>query len=176
MSPPRPMRRSLHSRPRARSEDLVVHEVEDEVLIYDIRRDKAYCLNPTTAAVWERCNGRQTIDNITQSLSTSFQTPVDADIVRLALQQLGKSGLLQSGAALPPSLSISRRALLRRLGSASVMALPLITSIVAPEAASAASCIADNQCNAANVGKCCCSARLTCTQVVLVFLCVGSAC
>jgi len=170
------MQRSLHSPPRALSEDLVVHEVEDEVLIYDLRRDKAYCLNPTTAAVWEQCNGRRTIDDIALSLSTSFQTPVDADIVRLALQQLGKCGLLQSDVALAPSLSISRRALLRRLGSASVMALPLITSIVAPEAASAASCIADNQCNAANVGKCCCTARQNCTQIVAVFLCLGTTC
>jgi sensor domain CHASE-containing protein len=162
--------------PLARSEDLVVHEVEDEALIYDLRCDKAYCLNPTTAAVWEQCNGHHTIEDITQSLSASFQTPVDADIVRLALQQLRKSGLLQSDATPRASISISRRTLLRRLGSASVIALPLITYIVAPTAANAASCIADSQCNTANLGNCCCTVRRKCQQVAVLFLCLGSPC
>lgn len=33
--------------PAVRHEGLIVQELSDEVLIYDLDRDKAHCLNPT---------------------------------------------------------------------------------------------------------------------------------
>ncbi|HZH35571.1 MAG TPA: hypothetical protein VEX64_12070 [Pyrinomonadaceae bacterium] len=37
--------------PKARENDLVVQELKDEVLIYDLKINKAYCLNETSAAI-----------------------------------------------------------------------------------------------------------------------------
>ena len=37
----------MKSLPTVRQEGLIVHELPDEVLIYDIARDKAHCLIPS---------------------------------------------------------------------------------------------------------------------------------
>jgi hypothetical protein len=42
--------------PRARRDELVVEELDDETLVYDLERHKARCLNHTAALVW-RCWG-----------------------------------------------------------------------------------------------------------------------
>lgn len=38
-------------RPLARSEGLVIQEMPDEVLVYDLETNKAHCLNETAAFV-----------------------------------------------------------------------------------------------------------------------------
>ena len=38
--------------PRARQDELVVEELQDETLVYDLERHKARCLNRTAALVW----------------------------------------------------------------------------------------------------------------------------
>ena len=38
--------------PRARQDELVVEELQDETLVYDLKRHKARCLNRTAALVW----------------------------------------------------------------------------------------------------------------------------
>jgi hypothetical protein len=50
--------------PRARTDGLVVKELTDEVLVYDLKRDKAHCLNLAAAAVWKLCDGRSTAAEI----------------------------------------------------------------------------------------------------------------
>ena len=40
-------------KPRARTEGLVVTELPDELLVYDLERHRAYCLNPTAALVFK---------------------------------------------------------------------------------------------------------------------------
>lgn len=42
------------SNPTSRKEAIVVKELEGEVLIYDLRIDKAYCLNETSALFGKR--------------------------------------------------------------------------------------------------------------------------
>ena len=39
--------------PRARQDELVVEELPDETLVYDLKRHKARCLNRTAALVWQ---------------------------------------------------------------------------------------------------------------------------
>jgi len=38
--------------PTARKTDIIVQELNDEVLIYDLQIDKAYCLNETLNALF----------------------------------------------------------------------------------------------------------------------------
>jgi hypothetical protein len=37
--------------PKNRKNDIVIQELKDEILIYDLTTNKAYCLNETSAAV-----------------------------------------------------------------------------------------------------------------------------
>lgn len=143
--------------PRARTEGLVIQTLPDEVLVYDRDRDKAHCLNQTAALVWKYCDGKTTVPNIAKRLERELKTGrVDEKVVWYALGQLGKDHLLEENLA-PPALlaGMSRREMVRVLGVAAVVAVPLVTSIVAPTPAQAATCLATGQ--ACTSGAQCCS-------------------
>ena len=55
--------------PRARKAGLIVNNLNDEVLVYDLERDKAHSLNSSAAFIWKKCNGRRTIAEVAQALS-----------------------------------------------------------------------------------------------------------
>jgi hypothetical protein len=129
-------------RPRARRDGLVVRELADEVLVYDLERHRAVCLNRAAAVVWRGCDGRTGIEGLTRRLSAELGEPVTADVVWLALDQLGSDRLLVERARRPGGASaLTRRELIKRAGLAAAVALPVVTSIVAPTAAQAASCL-----------------------------------
>ena len=50
--------------PKTRQNDLVVQELPDEVLIYDLKNNKAYCLNHTAAFVWQHSDGQTPVKQI----------------------------------------------------------------------------------------------------------------
>lgn len=127
--------------PRARQEDLVIEGLGDETLVYDMRSHKAHCLNRTAALVWNRCDGRSTVSEMSAALEKEFHMPVNSNIVWLALEQLGKAKLLSD--RLPgsiPQQAMSRRAVIRKIGFGAAVALPLVTSILAPTTAEASTC------------------------------------
>ena len=127
--------------PLARRDGLVVQELPDEVLVYDSERHKAHCLNPTAAFVWKHCDGRKSVSDIARLLEKSIgMGALDEDVVRFALSQLEKDHLLEEKLAWPVGVQpISRRELVRRLGIGAAIAIPLVTSIIAPTAAHAGS-------------------------------------
>ena len=127
--------------PEARREGLVVQELSGEVLVYDRERNKAHCLNSTAARVWEYCDGKRSVAQIARAIEGEINAPVDEDVIWLGVEQLSKSHLLRGGAKLPqPKAGVSRREVMRRIGLAAAVALPVVTSIVAPMAAQAANC------------------------------------
>ena len=137
---------NAQSLPRARKDDLVTRQIPGELLVYDLKRHKAYCLNDTAAAVWKSCDGRRTVSDLAAKLQKDQKSPVDEKIVWLALDQLEKSYLLQSKAAKPGGLpTISRRGLVRS-GIATAIALPLVTMIAAPTAQAAGTPITQAVC------------------------------
>jgi len=77
-----------HEMPRARQEKLLVHELADEVLVYDLERQKAHCPNKTSALVWNRCDGQADVAEIARLLEQELATSVDESVVWLALKQL----------------------------------------------------------------------------------------
>jgi hypothetical protein len=148
--------KALTAKPVARKRGLVIQELPDEVLVYDLDRDRAHCLNPTAAFVWQRCNGKNTTAQIARTLGQQFDCAVDEKIVWLALDQLGKNHLLDRQPAPPPSLmGMNRRAMVRALGIAAIVAIPVVTSIVAPTPAQAATCSAAGA--ACTISAECCS-------------------
>ena len=127
--------------PKARKEKLIVKELADETLVYDLENDRAHCLNQTAASVWKHCDGTTTVGEIAASLSGGATTEPNENVVWLALDQLEEFQLLSHSVAKPMRLAgISRRQLMRTLGVAAV-ALPVIVSIVAPTPAAAVSCV-----------------------------------
>jgi hypothetical protein len=143
--------------PLARTEQLIVKEVDDEVLVYDLANDKAHCLNDTAARVWKSCDGKNSVTDISTSLAKEAGVAIDEGVVWLALDQLKKFKLLEQVPTAPTVFAgMSRRQLMRSLGVAAI-ALPVIISIAAPTAEAQASCAGSsrpNQCPCGNDGQC----------------------
>jgi hypothetical protein len=132
--------------PEARREGLVVQELSDEVLVYDRDRNKAHCLNRTAALVWGHCDGNSSVAEMARAIAEETNAPVDEDLIWLGVEQLSQRRLLQERAMMPEhKTGLSRREVMRRIGLAAAVALPVVTSIVAPTAAQAANCIASGQ-------------------------------
>jgi Coenzyme PQQ synthesis protein D (PqqD) len=127
--------------PKAREDGLIVEELPDETVVYDGKRHEAHCLNQTAAMVWKECDGRTTVPEIARRVGRELKAPVREEVVWLALGGLGKSHLLQESVR-PGSdgARVSRRTMMK-LGLAGATALPLVTSIIAPTASEAASCV-----------------------------------
>jgi len=125
--------------PEARHDELIVQELTDEVLIYDEQQHKAHCLNQTAAVVWKQCDGKRDVRDIARRASVELGAPVGEEMVWLAVEELGKRRLLTERQNLGMA-GTSRREMMKRLGIGAAIALPLVTTIVAPEAAQAANC------------------------------------
>lgn len=148
--------------PVSRKENLVVQETDGEILIYDLNENKAFCLNETSALIWNLCNGQSSISEISRSLGKKLNAPTSEGLVWLALEQLKKENLIENEVPVPTEYEgLSRREVIKKIGLSSMVALPIISSLIAPTAITAASaCIAvgNTSCNAAMM----CCTGLTC--------------
>jgi hypothetical protein len=131
--------------PPARTDKLITQQLDGELLVYDERTDRAHCLNPSAAMVWKHCDGRTSVGQMAGLLRRDAGSDVPEQVVWLALEQLEKFDLLEAPRKATSERRISRRELARTLGIAAALALPLVTSIVAPTAAHAASCAGAGQ-------------------------------
>lgn len=136
----------MKASPVARTESLIVKEVDGEMLVYDLTTDKAHCLNDTAARVWKSCDGKRTVLQIRSLLENETNTAIPEELIWLALTQLQKFDLLREQLPSPPHLAgISRRRIMQTLALATAVSIPLITSIVSPTAAQGASCSGSNR-------------------------------
>jgi hypothetical protein len=120
--------------PMARQNGLVVQEMPDEVLVYDLDTNKAHCLNGSAALVWKSCDGNNSVADIVKQFESNGSGKVNEDFVWLAIDQLNENGLLE-GKVAPRFAGQSRRQVLKTIGLASMVALPVIASLVAPQSA-----------------------------------------
>jgi hypothetical protein len=132
----------MQKMPQARNSGLIVKEVDSEILIYDQDNNKAHCLNQTAAKVWKYCDGETTVADACIALSRELETPVDETVVSLAVDQFSADHLLEVKAGMPAFMipGLSRRQMVRTLGLAAAVAVPMVTSILAPTPAQAATC------------------------------------
>ena len=129
-------------RPLARTRGLVVRELPEEVLVYDLDTHKALCLNRTAALVWKCCDGRNSVEGILRALRAELREPFTEEVVWLALERLSRDRLLTERVRRPGTLAgVSRREVLKKIGLAAAVTLPVVTAIVAPTTAQAASCV-----------------------------------
>jgi hypothetical protein len=119
--------------PKARQNDIVIQTLKDELLIYDLTIHKAYCWNETSALGWNLCDGNNSVSDISRSLSRKLKSTISEDLVWLALNELKKDDLLAKSQEINDKFDgLSRREVIRRVGLASMIALPVIASLVAP--------------------------------------------
>ncbi|GAC1446429.1 MAG: hypothetical protein NVSMB56_05020 [Pyrinomonadaceae bacterium] len=142
--------------PSARTEGLIIEELTDEALVYDLERHKAHCLNSTAFLVWRNCDGKRTVSDIAAILETELHAPVSDELVWLAIDQLSKDNLLRERVTTPMSASgVARRKMMKRMGVAAVVAVPVVTSLLAPTAAQAGTCLPTG--SACTSGTQCCN-------------------
>lgn len=123
--------------PKVKTKDILVQHHAGEILIYDLSISKAYCLNETSAIVYQTCDGETTLAEVKNRHQLSD------DLIYLALDQLHKERLLgENEDYRSPLANINRREAIRRAGLASLAALPVISVLIAPQAANAASLFA----------------------------------
>jgi hypothetical protein len=125
------------SGPVARKDGIVVQDVDDELLVYDLRSNRAHCLTESAAFIWNCCDGRTSVEQMRQKIKERFGTEVSEDFVLLALEELGREGLLESSVETGLG-KISRREALRKVGVGTMIALPLVVSLAVPNTALAA--------------------------------------
>lgn len=129
--------------PKSRQEDIAVQELENEVLIYDFKTDKAFCLNKTSALVWQACDGTKSVSEISREIDEKMNTPVSENLVWLAIDQLIEDDLMDDSQPVVSKFQgVSRREVIKKVGLTSMIALPIISSLIAPAAALGASCTA----------------------------------
>ena len=131
----------MNTYPQSVRKDIVVQKAGDETLLYNLKTNKALCLNETSALIWEVCDGKTSISEIAEQIGKRLKKPVTEELVWLAFDQLAKENLLDHADGLQNNFEdLSRREVIRKVGFASVVALPIITSVVAPRASYAQSC------------------------------------
>jgi hypothetical protein len=160
--------------PKARKTQLLIKELPAETLIYDEESHQAHCLNQTAAWIWKRCDGKTKVREIAASVSRKARTPINEDVVWLALRELDRSHLLQG--SVQRRAGVSRREVIRKSAMAA-LTLPLIASIATPAAAQVLSACPPGGIPCPAPPTCCfgapCCAGVCC---VIGAVCCGAVC
>ena len=120
------------AKPKSLNRDqLVVEELGTELMIYDQRRNQAFCLNQKAAFVWQHCDGKTTIAEIAAEMAKSLSEPIDVAVVQFALQGLSQDGLLETSTFTPfAAEGMTRRDMMQKIGVRAAVALPLVTALM----------------------------------------------
>lgn len=121
-------------KPLARSKALVVEELGDELLVYDLNAKTAHCLTPAAARVWRACDGKSRSDAMSAGLG------MDSAEVSRALDELERCDLLVTLASKKKAGHTRRDFGLKVTKVAAATAtLPLVLSVAAPAVAATVS-------------------------------------
>lgn len=132
--------------PQVRTAGIIEQEISRELLVYDLQINKAYNLNETLRTVYRAC-GKLTFDEFKR------QSKFSDDLIYLALDELKANNLLE-GDVKNHFGGLPRREVIKKVGLASMVALPVISSLVAPIAAQAQSalrCVSNSDCPPSNI-------------------------
>lgn len=123
----------MNSLPRVRT-GLLRHSLDEQVLVYDSRDDQVHLLDPTTACVMELLEeGGWTEPKIVPEVARRLNITPNADLVSMAIDQLGEAGLIDETSAVRPRLDVSRREIIRKLAytGAAAMLVPAVATLTA---------------------------------------------
>lgn len=121
---------------------LMSQTIGTELIVFDPVNNLGHCLDSHAALVYQHCDGQTTQIEVAAKLSSD---PAQGEeLLAEALELLSNQNLF------PASAENTRRDFLRN----TVVALPLITSVLIPAPAAAASCLNFNQCVRSNCSTC----------------------
>lgn len=81
-------------KPIARRNDLVVQRDTGELFIEDLVNKKSIHLNPTSAYVWEKCDGKKNETEIAKEMGKELGVSVSEQVIRMALNKLSAESLI----------------------------------------------------------------------------------
>ena len=118
-------------KPRARTDDLVIEEVDDELLVYDSTNKRGHCLSATAARVWRACDGHSDVSALSEALELNAEVVSQALDELEALELLDTQGVKVVQAGSGNGDGLTRRQLARRSATvgAGIAAAPLVYSI-----------------------------------------------
>ncbi|HUQ18289.1 MAG TPA: HPr-rel-A system PqqD family peptide chaperone [Gemmatimonadaceae bacterium] len=147
--------------------DVLRHQLEDQVLVYDPRENAVHLLDPTTACVMDLLiEGGRTVEEITAEVAARTGYEPSPGLIMLALEELRRTKLLDESEAQQKPLSgavMFRRGMLKKVASAGAATLlvPLIVTMSPGTAqAQSSACIPHDAC--CETGRVCCNAKDTC--------------
>jgi hypothetical protein len=146
---------------------MITRQLKDELVLYDRDTNRAFCLNRVAGEIWMLCDGETTIEEIIEHFQKIGEPEINQNIIYLTLQKLQHLGLLKIGLQVEHLTSRYRRAVMKKLGIAATMALPVVTAIVVPTPAEATSPCRHNLQPCPHGNAQCCS------RVCIAGLCVG---
>lgn len=150
--------------PTARKRELVVQDVGEETLVYDLSRHKAHCLNRSAKLLWYNCDGQRSVEEIRAVLTMEIEGSIDESWVLYGIAQLEKADLLEARITTRAEGTLTRREMAKRVGWAALVAVPVVSSILAPTVQAASSCLA--------AGAACTTSVQCCTGVCNVNVCL----
>lgn len=127
--------------PARRNLDLVTSEVGSDLVVYDQTTEAIHTLNDVTASVWRALETSKPLADVV------VETGLTEDVVSAAASKLLDAGLLERDLPGKSASSSSRRSLIKKAGIGA--SIPVLVSVSAPMAASAASC--DRPCQPATL-------------------------
>lgn len=81
-------------KPIARTENLIVKRDTGELFIEDVINHNHIYLNPTSAYVWEKCDGKKDSREIAAEMGNELGVSVSENVILMALRRLQGEKLL----------------------------------------------------------------------------------
>jgi hypothetical protein len=81
------------TRPLART-DIAVQEIGDEVMLYDSGNEKIHVLNHSAYAIWQMCNGKNSLVDMCEQLAVQYE---DSSLNLFDDVQATLDGFMQKG-------------------------------------------------------------------------------
>jgi hypothetical protein len=126
-------------RARFRQKQLIAKWSGDELILYDEETNTAHCLNAIAAAMWMACHRESSVGEVAAGMHAGWPN-IEKEVVAASLSQMVSAGLLEETSKQAGSV-LSRRELIRQLGITAGVAIPIVlTSVLIPSPAAAASC------------------------------------
>jgi len=81
--------------PVARKNDLVIERDVVDLFIHDLQSEKYILLNPVSAFVWKKCDGKHNTEEIAHDLEMEVGTKVSLGLISSTVEKLFSERLLE---------------------------------------------------------------------------------
>jgi hypothetical protein len=85
--------------PVARKNDLVIERDVVDLFIHDLQSEKYILLNPVSAFVWKKCDGKHNAEEIARDLEIEVGAKVSLSLISSTVERLFSERLLEAGPA-----------------------------------------------------------------------------